>query len=191
MILNPKSSISISEVVAKYVDLRRPGKEHIGLCPFHSEKTPSFAVSEAKALFYCHACHVGGDAIRFVELVESLDFKGALAHLGLGNQPRQIRAEIKKRETIRKASRALAAWALSISGSIGTQMCEIGQRANITQMLLKQLPEADRELLRCELERASREWAILEILDDDLLDPELLPKLWQQRVAVMEIVYGH
>lgn len=51
---------SITEVVGRYVNLRKRGKEFTGLCPFHSEKTPSFTVNEEKGLFYCHGCHQGG-----------------------------------------------------------------------------------------------------------------------------------
>ena len=181
---------SLSEVVGRYVDLRRSGRELSGLCPLHSEKAPSFYVNEDKGTFYCHGCHNGGDVIRFIELIEGLDFKGALAHLGLNDQPRPTRAVIKNRETIRQASRNLAAWAHALSERIAAQMREIGQRAHRAQTLLRQLPEADRELLQCEIEGTSREWAILETLDDDLYNPELLPKLWEQRNAVMGIVHG-
>ncbi len=188
--LDLKSSISISEVAGKYVQLRRSGRELSGLCPFHTEKTSSFAVNEEKGLFYCHSCHEGGDAIRFIEKVEGLTFSQALAHLGLGNQPRQTRAEIKKQETIRKASRALAAWALSVSGSIGMRMRESGQRAHMARKILKELPEADEHLLREVIQRDEREWQILSALDEDLVDPKQSATLWKDREDIQRLVRG-
>ena len=49
----------IVEVISEYVSLRRAGKDYVGLCPFHAEKTPSFTVSPDKQMFYCFGCQVG------------------------------------------------------------------------------------------------------------------------------------
>jgi DNA primase len=68
----------IVEVIGEYVSIKKQGKNYIGLCPFHQEKTPSFTVSPEKQLFYCFGCHVGGDIYKFVQLWENTDFKGAL-----------------------------------------------------------------------------------------------------------------
>ncbi len=179
---------NIVEVISVYVPLRKSGKEYSGLCPFHSEKTPSFTVNEDKGVFYCHGCGEGGDAIRFIEKVEGLTFPEALAHLGLGNQSHQTRAEIKKRETIRKASRALAAWALSVSARIGERLRESGDRAHMARNILKELPGADEHLLSAEIKRTEREWAILTTLEEDLLDPDQVENLWQEGVAIEQLV---
>jgi len=55
----------IISVISKYVKLEKKGKKHVGLCPFHSEKTPSFTVDKEKQLFHCFGCGIGGDVITF------------------------------------------------------------------------------------------------------------------------------
>jgi len=162
---------SILEIVSSYVDLRRAGKEYIGSCLFHAEKTPSFSVNEEKSLFYCHGCHEGGDTIRFIEKIEGLTFTQALAHLGLTDQPKPTRAEIKERERVRQASRNLAAWAIALSERIGARMRELGQRAYTTRKVLRELPRADEEPLLDEIENCERQWDIFQALDDDLNGP--------------------
>ncbi|MBQ7380616.1 MAG: DNA primase [Clostridia bacterium] len=71
----------IEELVGSYVTLRRAGSNLTGLCPFHSEKTPSFSVSPAKKFFYCFGCGAGGDAITFVMKIENLDYPQAVEFL--------------------------------------------------------------------------------------------------------------
>ena len=177
----------ILETVTQYVDLRRQGRNYVGLCPLHAEKTRSFSVNEDKGSFYCYGCHEGGDVIRFIEKIENVDFKGALAHLGLADQPRPTRAVIKKRETIRQASRNLAGWALALSERIGTQMRENGQRVYTVQKILKELPEADDRLLQEVIQRDEREWQILSALDEDMVDPEQIVNLWIDRESIEQL----
>ena len=64
----------IEEVVSPYVTLKRRGKNLVGLCPFHSEKTPSFTVYPENGSFYCFGCGVGGDIFTFTGLIENLDY---------------------------------------------------------------------------------------------------------------------
>lgn len=71
----------IEEVVRDYVDLRRRGTNLIGLCPFHSEKTPSFSVSPAKNIFKCFGCGKGGDAVHFLMEHDHLSFADAIRQL--------------------------------------------------------------------------------------------------------------
>ncbi len=68
----------IVDVVSSYVKLKRTGANLMGLCPFHSEKTPSFSVSPSKQMFYCFGCGAGGNVITFVMKYENLDFPEAL-----------------------------------------------------------------------------------------------------------------
>ena len=68
----------IEDVAASYVNLRRRGKNLVGLCPFHSEKTPSFSVSADKQIFKCFGCGKGGGAINFVMEMENLPFRDAV-----------------------------------------------------------------------------------------------------------------
>src|ERR671919_2608587 len=76
-----KATAGIVAVVEARTRLRRSGARHVGLCPFHQEKTPSFSVSPEKGFFYCHGCGKGGDVVSFVEETESLDFAGAIEWL--------------------------------------------------------------------------------------------------------------
>ena len=74
-----KSRLDIVEVVSSYVPLKRVGRNFVGLCPFHIEKTPSFTVSPDKQIFYCFGCGKGGDVIKFIQLMEGVEFGEALA----------------------------------------------------------------------------------------------------------------
>ncbi|MGA2328158.1 MAG: DNA primase [Bryobacteraceae bacterium] len=73
-----KSSIDIVEVVGQYVRLRKAGTRYVGLCPFHTEKTPSFGVHSVHQFYKCFGCGAGGDAIKFVMEIEGLTFYEAL-----------------------------------------------------------------------------------------------------------------
>ena len=64
----------IENVISQYSVLKRRGKNLVGLCPFHSEKTPSFTVYPENGSFYCFGCGVGGDVITFTGLIENLDY---------------------------------------------------------------------------------------------------------------------
>lgn len=71
----------IEQVIGSYVSLKRAGSNLVGLCPFHSERTPSFTVFPAQNNFYCFGCGVGGDAITFIKKQENLEFEDAVEHL--------------------------------------------------------------------------------------------------------------
>src|SRR5919206_3059984 len=73
-----KAATEILPLVEDVVRLRKSGSTYKGLCPFHSERTPSFTVSPARGTFKCFGCGEGGDAITFVEKTENLDFVGAI-----------------------------------------------------------------------------------------------------------------
>jgi DNA primase len=68
----------IVQVVQETVSLRRVGSRYVGLCPFHSEKTPSFGVNREQGFFHCFGCGVGGNVFKFVELQERLSFPEAV-----------------------------------------------------------------------------------------------------------------
>jgi DNA primase len=72
---------NIVRVVEEYVPLKRAGTRYKGLCPFHSEKTPSFSVDPDKGFFYCFGCHKGGDVFQFLELHENVGFQDAVRML--------------------------------------------------------------------------------------------------------------
>lgn len=64
----------IESVISSYITLKRRGKNLIGLCPFHGEKTPSFTIYPDNGSFYCFGCKVGGDVFTFVKMAENLDY---------------------------------------------------------------------------------------------------------------------
>lgn len=68
----------IVDIIGSYVQLKRAGKLYKGLCPFHSEKTPSFTVFPQNSSFYCFGCQAGGSAITFIQKAENLDFVEAV-----------------------------------------------------------------------------------------------------------------
>jgi DNA primase len=72
----------IVELIGRSVALKRRGKDYVGLCPFHQEKSPSFSVSPGKRMFYCYGCKAGGDAITFVMKRDRIEFIDALRQLG-------------------------------------------------------------------------------------------------------------
>ena len=69
-----RERVTLSEVVGRQVKLQRRGREHQGLCPFHSEKTPSFTVSDDKGFYHCFGCHAHGSIFDFVMQTESVSF---------------------------------------------------------------------------------------------------------------------
>ncbi|MCI8496921.1 MAG: DNA primase, partial [Clostridiales bacterium] len=71
----------IESVISSYVNLRRRGRNLVGLCPFHNEKTPSFTVYPENGSFYCFGCGAGGDAINFIRKIENLDYIEAVRFL--------------------------------------------------------------------------------------------------------------
>lgn len=69
-----KMRCDITDVVSSYVNLKRRGRNMVGLCPFHSEKTPSFNIYPENGSFFCFGCGVGGDVITFIMKIENLDY---------------------------------------------------------------------------------------------------------------------
>ena len=103
-----RSAASIVELVGQYTALRQRGKKYVGLCPFHSEKTPSFTVDAEKGLYHCFGCGVGGDVFTLVMEKENLGFPEALAylaekyHIPLPEKRRLSPQELKLEEQLRK-----------------------------------------------------------------------------------------
>jgi DNA primase len=100
-----RSRLNLVDVVQQHVRLRKQGRELWGLCPFHSEKTPSFHVTEQKQSWYCFSCQKGGDMFAFVQEMEKTDFPGAMrilaemagVELPERSGPAQQRAQLRRR----------------------------------------------------------------------------------------------
>ena len=92
----------IVDLVSEYVVLKRTGKNFQGICPFHSEKTPSFNVNPDRQTFYCFGCHTGGDIFTFLMKIENLNFLEALKmtadKAGLDFPEKELTAEQKLRK---------------------------------------------------------------------------------------------
>ena len=73
-----KMRCDITDVISSYVNLKKAGRNLVGLCPFHNEKTPSFSVSPQNGFFHCFGCGVGGDVITFIKRIENLDYLDAV-----------------------------------------------------------------------------------------------------------------
>ena len=76
-----KSKVDVVEIISSYIPLKRAGRNLAGLCPFHSEKTPSFMVSPERQAFKCFGCQKGGDVFTFLEEIEGWDFRETLEEL--------------------------------------------------------------------------------------------------------------
>ncbi|MDR1805640.1 MAG: DNA primase [Clostridium sp.] len=94
----------IEALISPYVRLKRSGHNLLGLCPFHSERTPSFSVDAQKGLFYCFGCGEGGSAISFLQKIENLDFMEAVKELAerAGMRLPEQNAETEQLERLRK-----------------------------------------------------------------------------------------
>ena len=112
------SRSDIVSVVGQYVQFTKSsGQNMFGLCPFHSEDTPSFSVSPGKQIFYCFGCHKGGDVITFVKEIEHLNYVEALKFLAEKagvtipeSNDANYRKEEEKRKRIKEVLRAAAVY---------------------------------------------------------------------------------
>ncbi|MHB9013853.1 MAG: CHC2 zinc finger domain-containing protein, partial [Ignavibacteriaceae bacterium] len=73
-----RSAANIVDIISEFVQIRKRGKNYQGLCPFHTEKTPSFSVSPDKQIFYCFGCHAGGNVYKFLMDYEKISFVEAV-----------------------------------------------------------------------------------------------------------------
>ena len=109
---------NILQVIQEYVPLKRAGRTYKGLCPFHSEKTPSFTVDPEKAFFHCFGCNVGGDVFKFLELHEKLGFQDAVRMLAQkfgvtvpeSSEGEEARRDAGLRESLLKVHEVAAAY---------------------------------------------------------------------------------
>src|SRR5215469_15447824 len=111
-----RQHLSLAGIIARKVRLQRRGRENVGLCPFHNEKTPSFTVSDEKGFFHCFGCGAHGDVIGFVMRNEGLSFPEAVerlareAGLPLPVASPEERARAERTATLVSATETAAAW---------------------------------------------------------------------------------
>jgi DNA primase len=107
-----RKSVDIVTLISESVPLKKSGRKYRGLCPFHSEKTPSFYIDETKQLFYCFGCGTGGDTFKYVMLRENVEFPEAVRLLarraGIAVPDLRGGARASEREALTSACRAAA-----------------------------------------------------------------------------------
>jgi DNA primase len=140
---------NIAQVIQDYVPLKRSGAKLRGLCPFHSEKTPSFYVDPDKGFFHCFGCGVGGDVFKFIELQERLGFQDVVRFLArkfgltlpeVSEQDDDARRDAAAREALLKVHELAAAYFRGQLGSPpgGRARQQIERRA-LTAATIEQL----------------------------------------------------
>ncbi|MBI4496097.1 MAG: DNA primase [Deltaproteobacteria bacterium] len=100
-----KARASILEVVSDFLSVKKAGRNHLGLCPFHDERTPSFTVNEEKGVFHCFGCGAGGDVFAFLMRAGHLSFPEAVRQVakryGIDLPERELSPEEERRRTLR------------------------------------------------------------------------------------------
>lgn len=116
-IIEIRDRASIVEVLSDHLTLRKVGRNYLGLCPFHSEKTPSFTVSEEKGIFHCFGCGAGGSVFHFLMQYDHLSFPEAVERVGkrygiVVEQQRQPRdgREAEQRESLFRINEKVSAY---------------------------------------------------------------------------------
>lgn len=109
-----QSKVDLLAYVSQYVTLRKRGREYVGLCPFHAERTPSFSLNADKQVWHCYGCDAGGDLISFVRRYENVEFPDALRMLAArAGVTLQESAERRRHRSEREAIHELNAIAKS------------------------------------------------------------------------------
>ncbi len=107
-----RDSVDIVDVISRYVNLKKSGRNFKGLCPFHTEKTPSFIVSPDKQIFHCFGCHVGGNVFNFLMKYEKISFTEAVRKLaeeaGIEIPTRQVRPQLSEYDRLYRANQFAA-----------------------------------------------------------------------------------
>jgi len=167
---------NLVQVVQDYVSLKRVGGKYKGLCPFHSEKTPSFHVDPDRGFFHCFGCGAGGDVFKFIELHEKLSFPEAVRMLaqkfGIATpdpaegQPDDVRRDAALRESLLKAHEVAAAFFREqLAGPAGVRACrevtDRGLSANTADALGLGYAPTKRDALKKLLEAKGFEESLL------------------------------
>ena len=137
-----RNSVDIVDVISQYVSLEKKGKDYLGLCPFHQEKTPSFTVSEGKQFFKCLGCGKGGNVFKFLMYQDHLTFpesvkKAAeLAHLQM---PEGYGEAAKPLSPLKKMYRQATEFYqhILLTTKVGGRALEYARKRELTDDLLK------------------------------------------------------
>lgn len=168
----------IVDLIGEYVDLKRSGSNYMGLCPFHSEKTPSFSVSPSKSIFKCFGCGVGGDVITFVMKRENLSFPEAVEFLA---DKYNVRLEVYKDEN--KEAREKRNRLYEINREAGLHFLKNFEASQKTQLYLKNRMLSDKTIRSYGIGYSTDSWTDLYdhltkmgYREDELLELNLISK---------------
>lgn len=168
----------IVDLIGEYVDLKRSGSNYMGLCPFHSEKTPSFSVSPSKSIFKCFGCGVGGDVITFVMKRENLSFPEAVEFLA---DKYNVRLEVYKDEN--KEAREKRNRMYEINREAGLHFLKNYEASQKTQLYLKNRMLSDKTIRSYGIGYSKDSWTDLYdhltkmgYREDELLELNLISK---------------
>lgn len=168
----------IVDLIGEYVDLKRSGSNYMGLCPFHSEKTPSFSVSPSKSIFRCFGCGVGGDVITFVMKRENLSFPEAVEFLA---DKYNVRLEVYKDEN--KEAREKRNRLYEINREAGLHFLKNYEASQKTQLYLKNRMLSDKTIRSYGIGYSKDSWTDLYdhltkmgYREDELLELNLISK---------------
>jgi len=120
-----RQRLNLVDLVSQHVALKKSGRQYKGLCPFHSEKTPSFHVDPEKGLYYCFGCGRGGDAFDFVMRTGNLTFPEALEQLAartgvrLERTPEEAEERSEREQMLRALDAAAAFFREQLAGAAG------------------------------------------------------------------------
>ena len=173
-----RETADIVDLIGEYVDLKRSGSNYMGLCPFHSEKTPSFSVSPSKSIFKCFGCGVGGDVITFVMKRENLSFPEAVEFLA---DKYNVRLEVYKDEN--KEAREKRNRLYEINREAGLHFLKNYEASQKTQLYLKNRMLSDKTIRSYGIGYSKDSWTDLYdhltkmgYSEDELLELNLISK---------------
>ena len=168
----------IVDLIGEYVDLKRSGSNYMGLCPFHSEKTPSFSVSPSKSIFKCFGCGVGGDVITFIMKRENLSFPEAVEFLA---EKYNVRLEVYKDDN--KKAREKRNRLYEINREAGIHFLKNYQASQKSQLYLKNRMLSDKTIRSYGIGYSKDSWTDLYdhltkmgYKEDELLELNLISK---------------
>ena len=139
-----KAKNDIVDVIGSYVALDRKGGNHWACCPFHHERTPSFAVNQSEQFYHCFGCGESGDVVKFVKEIESTDFMGAVRILAARAKMEVPESNLDTEESIRKKKKrdAMAAILLDTARFYRSNLFSGDERADAHLQYI-----ADRKML--------------------------------------------
>ena len=143
-----KQRVDLVDLISEHVVLRKKGKDYLGLCPFHEEKTPSFSVSPSKQLYYCFGCNAGGGAVKFLMELGKRSFSDVVLDLA---QRYQVSIKTVEPEQRRELQRQL---------SLREQLYEILALATSFYQYILRQPQGEKALIYLKVERKLREETI-------------------------------